>query len=90
MSQERIFTHEDEQAGRRYVWREAGSAFYVEDTKTDITNCMGDGTDLFCSEDGSNCLAPGTQEFYDALDAYFGNEQGVIGESYFGKEEAVD
>lgn len=67
----------------RFQWREGGSAFYVTDTQTGQTKCMGDGVDMFCNEDNEDCLSPGTQRFYDALNSYFEHEQSEIAKVYF-------
>jgi len=81
-------TGESSQTGR-YRWREQFNGFSVHDTQTGKCAGMGDGTDLFCEspEEGGDCLQPGTQRFYDALNAYFEQNQAEIGEAYF--KEAV-
>lgn len=80
-------TGEQGQTGR-FRWREAFNGYYVDDTATGQTQGMGDGVDMFCAdeddEDDCGCLSPGTQRFYDALNAYFQNEQREIAEAYFG------
>lgn len=67
----------------RFKWREGASAFYVDDTETGATKCMGDGVDMFCNEDGTDCLVVGTARFYNAMNDYFENEQAEIAKAYF-------
>lgn len=77
----------------RFRWREAFNGFYVYDSqpmqepgsKLEFANSigMGDGVDMFCDENGEDCLVPGTQRFYDALNGYFEGEQAEIAKAYF-------
>lgn len=76
---------EAEQAWR-FRWSEEVNGYYVTDSATGETRGMGDGVDMFCNADESDCLVPGTQRFYDALNAYFQNEQAEIAMAYFGME----
>jgi hypothetical protein len=74
---------------KRFRWSEAENGFYLNDTDTGLTRYIGTGVDMFCAspEEGvenRDCLKPGTQQFYDALNSYFENEQSTIAETYFG------
>lgn len=84
----RIVDSGESQQTWRYRWYEGLHAFYVWDSQADGKRRMrgfGDGVDMFCEspEEGSDCLVPGTQQFYHALNAYFTNEQAEIEEMYF-------
>lgn len=80
-----VDSQESEQTGR-FRWREAFNGYYVDDTLTGEARGMGDGVDIFCQDpsEGEDCLQPGTQRFYDAINGYFENEQVEIAETYFG------
>lgn len=80
-----VKSRESEQA-KRFRWMEGATAFYVVDTQTDQTRCMGDGVEMFCEDtsEGQDCFTVGTQRFYDALNGYFDNEQAEIAQVYFG------
>jgi hypothetical protein len=72
-----VDSREGEQT-QRFRWGECFNGYTVQDTETGATRGMGDGVDMFCNEDGEECLMPGTQRFYDALNGYFENEQSEI------------
>lgn len=74
----------ESQQTQRFRWREGASGFYVVDTQTNQAHWMGTGESLFCNEDNEDCLKPGTQRFYDALNSYFEHEQADIAEKYYG------
>lgn len=78
-----VDSRESEQT-KRFRWQECFNGFVVQDTQTGATRGIGDGVDMFCDSDGEDCLMPGTQRFYDALNGYFDNEQTTIAEEYFG------
>jgi hypothetical protein len=83
-----IDSNEDRQAWR-YRWIELDGRFYVYDS-TDLNTAnhvdMGEPWELFCDEHGENCLMPGTQRFYDALNMYFEHEQAEVERTYLGLE----
>ena len=68
----------------RYQWYETSSAFWVEDTQTGETACMGDGVDMFSTPTGRSIMVA-TPSFYRALRSMFLHEQQVIGEAYFNR-----
>lgn len=71
----------------RFRWKEGKFFFFfIVDTETGQSKLLGDGERMFCDEDGANCLMPGTQQFYDALNMYFENEQQEIERLYLGLE----
>lgn len=70
---------------KRYRWRECASAFYVDDTGTGVSHCMGDMVDQFGDPETMESLAVGTQKFYDALNMWFEGCQDEIAEAYFNR-----
>lgn len=78
-----VDSRESEQT-KRFRWGECFNGYTVQDTQTGTTRGMGDGVDMFCDAEGEDCLIPGTQRFYDALNGFFDNEQTTIAQEYFG------
>lgn len=83
---------EDKQTWR-YRWVEINGWYFVYDS-TDLNTAntvdLGDPWGLFCDENGENPLMPGTQRFYDALNAYFENEQDEVERVFLGLEPAEE
>lgn len=92
----RIADGNEEKQTARFRWREEkfnfGLGYWVDDTDSGgplsgfDSRFMGDCKTLFCEDEseGNECLQPGTQRFYDALNGYFENEQPRIALEYFG------
>lgn len=74
----------EDQQTTRFRWRRVGPMFYVVDSETMDSRCIGLGERLFCDATGDNCLKCGSPDFYDTLRAYFANEQREIAMTYFG------
>jgi hypothetical protein len=69
---------------KRFQWLEAKEGFYAVDTATGERKFMETGEEMFCDEHGENCHIVGTKWFYDALNAYFENEQSDVAMKHFG------
>lgn len=68
----------ESQQTNRFRWFEKDGDYFVFDmhaAPSGDVRSLGDPGALFCNEDGEDCLMPGTQRFYDALNGYFENEQ---------------
>jgi hypothetical protein len=85
-------TGENKQTGR-FRWHEHLGMFYVWDSHSGL-NEQGvrraelHAETLFCEDksEGDDCLQPGTQRFYDALNAWFNECQAEIGKEYFDED----
>lgn len=71
----------------RFRWMEKDGEYWVFDMQAAPSGNMkhlGDPSKLFCNEHEEDCLQPGTQRFYDALNSYFEHEQADIAEKHYG------